>query len=54
MDADEVLKLAHAKGLLVGCAPDTNQFANGQTKEIPHTHPYAQEGRGMCSRIWRK
>ncbi|OMC64464.1 hypothetical protein BK126_25025 [Paenibacillus sp. FSL H7-0326] len=23
------------------------QFANGQTKEIPHSHPYAEEGRGM-------
>ncbi|WP_433616515.1 Gfo/Idh/MocA family protein [Paenibacillus cellulositrophicus] len=23
------------------------QFPNGQTKEIPHSHPYAEEGRGM-------
>ncbi|MDO7906702.1 Gfo/Idh/MocA family oxidoreductase [Paenibacillus sp. JX-17] len=23
------------------------QFPNGQTKEVPHTHPYAEEGRGM-------
>jgi len=23
------------------------KFPNGETKEIPHTHPYAEEGRGM-------
>jgi predicted dehydrogenase len=23
------------------------KFANGETKEIPHSHPYAEEGRGM-------
>jgi predicted dehydrogenase len=23
------------------------KFPNGQTQEIPHTHPYAEEGRGM-------
>lgn len=27
--------------------PVTIQFLNGEKKEIPHTHPYAEEGRGM-------
>jgi predicted dehydrogenase len=27
--------------------PISIQFANGQIKEMPHSHPYAEEGRGM-------
>jgi len=27
--------------------PVTIKFANGETKELPHTHPYKEEGRGM-------
>jgi predicted dehydrogenase len=47
------LELYGTEGILY--VPDPNffggtisiQFPNGQTKEIPHTHPYAEEGRGM-------
>jgi predicted dehydrogenase len=47
------LELFGTEGILY--VPDPNffggkisiQFPNGETKEIPHSHPYAEEGRGM-------
>jgi predicted dehydrogenase len=47
------LELFGTEGILY--VPDPNffggkisiQFSNGETKEIPHSHPYAEEGRGM-------